>query len=52
MTLTLTKQGKRLVRATTKKRLKGVFQIREIAATASNTPVISRTDVTIRLRRR
>ena len=49
----LTKQGKRLVRATKKRRLKGVLGIREIAATVSNTPLtISRTDVTIRLKRR
>jgi len=53
VTLRLTKQGKRLVRATTKKRLKGVLGIREIAATVSNTPVtISNTSVLIRLRRR
>ncbi|MGH8569646.1 MAG: hypothetical protein ACREXU_16975, partial [Gammaproteobacteria bacterium] len=53
VTLRLTKQGKRLVRATKKKRLKGVLGIREIAATASNTPVtINNTRVVIRLRRR
>ncbi|MGH9197255.1 MAG: hypothetical protein ACRD1T_16140, partial [Acidimicrobiia bacterium] len=49
----LTKQGKQLVRATKKKRLKGVLGIREIAATTSNTPVtINNSLVTIRLRRR
>lgn len=51
--LRLTKQSKRLVRATTKRRLKGVLGIREISATVSSTPLtISRTDVTIRLKRR
>jgi hypothetical protein len=49
----LTKPGKRLVRATKKRRLKGVLGIREITTTVSNTPItISRTDVTIRLKRR
>jgi hypothetical protein len=49
----LTKQGKRLERSTKKRRLKGVLGIQEIAATVTNTPVtISRTDVTIRLKRR
>jgi len=53
VTLRLTKQGKRLVRATTKKRLKGVLGIRKLTATVSNTPVtINNTLVTIRLRRR
>lgn len=53
VSLQLTKQGKRLVRATTKRRLKGVVGIREIATTVSNTPLtISRTDVTIKLKRR
>ncbi|MGH8589889.1 MAG: right-handed parallel beta-helix repeat-containing protein [Gammaproteobacteria bacterium] len=53
VTLRLTKQGKRLVRETTKKRLKGVLGIREIVAATSNTPVtINNTLVTIRLRRR
>ncbi|MGI8427388.1 MAG: choice-of-anchor Q domain-containing protein [Actinomycetota bacterium] len=55
VTLRLTKQGKRLVRATKKRRLKGVLGIREIATavSVSNTPfTISRTDVTIRLKRR
>ncbi|MGQ0591407.1 MAG: hypothetical protein ACT4QB_01830 [Gammaproteobacteria bacterium] len=51
--LRVTKQGKRLVRATTKRRLKGVLGIREIAATVtSNRPLTIRTDVTIRLKRR
>ncbi len=53
VSLKLTKQGKRLVRATKKRRLKGVLGIKEIAATVTNTPLtISRTDVTIRLKRR
>ncbi|MDQ3773088.1 MAG: hypothetical protein M3461_01195 [Pseudomonadota bacterium] len=52
VSLRLTKQGKRLVRATKKRRLKGVLGIREITTTVSNTPTISRTDVTIRLKRR
>lgn len=48
VTLELTKRGKRLVRATKKRRLKGVLAITEIA-----TPLtISRTNVTIRLKRR
>ncbi len=43
----------RLVRATKKKRLKGVFGIREITATAGSTPVtINNSLVRIRLRRR
>ena len=41
----LTKPGKRLVRATKKRRLKGVLGIREITTTVSNTPItISRTE--------
>ena len=49
----LTKPGKRLLRATKKRRLKGVLGIQEIATTVSSTPLtISRTDVTIRLKRR
>ena len=45
VSLKLTKQGKRLVRMTKKRRLKGVLGIREIAATVSNTPLtISRTE--------
>lgn len=53
MSLKLTKSGRQLVRTTTKKRLKGVLAIKEIAATVTNTPVtISNAQVTLRLRRR
>ena len=53
VTLKLTKQGKRLVRATKKRQLKGVLGIKEVTVTVSNAPItISRTGVTIRLKRR
>jgi hypothetical protein len=50
--LRLTRQGRQLAERL-RRRLRGVLGIQEIAATVSNTPVtISRTDVTIRLKRR
>jgi hypothetical protein len=53
VSLKLTKRGKQLMRATKKRRLKGVLGIQEITATVTNTPVtISNTPVTLMLKRR
>ncbi len=54
MRLRLTRRGKQAVGTTKNRRLKGVLAINEIpaTATATNTPIISRSDVTLRLRRR
>lgn len=54
MRLPLTPRGTRVARTTERKRLQGLLAIREIGATATNTPpaTISNTRVTLRLRRR